>query len=109
LLQRAFEKEGDPKRALQQYDHAASLRLGGSAHYLAAIMLGKQAANAWSVRGSEEDALRLYLEAEQRIIKANPLPAGVTPEERNKYIEYLRTYIRYLKDMKVKPSETLNF
>ena len=108
-LGHAFEKEGDPIRALRQYDHAASLRLGGSAHYLAAIMLGKQAANAWSVRGSEEDALRLYLEAEQRIIKANPLPAGVTPEVRNKYIEYLRTYIRYLKDMKVKPSETLNF
>ncbi len=108
-LGQAFEAAGDPQRAMKQYDHAASLSRGGSAHYLAALMLGKQAATAWSERGSEEDALRLFLEANQRILKANPLPAGVTQEIRNEYIEYLRKSIRYLQDTNVKPSETLNF
>lgn len=108
-LGQAFETAGDPERSLKEYDHAAGLWLGGSAHYLAGLMLGRQAVNAWTVRGAEEDALRLFLEAEQRIIKANPLPTGVTPEDRNEYIEYLRKSIRYLRDTNVKPSETLNF
>jgi O-antigen ligase/tetratricopeptide (TPR) repeat protein len=108
-LGQVFETAGDPERALKQFDHAAGLPGGGSAHYLAGLMLGRQAANAWSVRGAEEDALRLFLEAEQRIIKANPLPTGVTAEDQNEYIEYLRKSIRYLKDTNVKPSDTLNF
>lgn len=108
-LGQAFETAKDPERAMKEFDHAAGLWTGGSAHYLAGLMLGRQAANAWTVRGSEEDALRLFLEAEQRIIKANPLPTGVTPEDRNEYIEYLRKSIRYLLDTNVKPSETLNF
>jgi tetratricopeptide (TPR) repeat protein len=108
-LGQAFEAAGDPARALKQYDHVVGLRGGGSAHYLAGLMLGRQAADAWSVRGAEEDALRLFMEAEQRISKANPLPAGVTVEKRNEYIEYLRKSIRYLRDTNVKPSETLNF
>jgi O-antigen ligase/tetratricopeptide (TPR) repeat protein len=108
-LGQALEAAGDPKRALEHYDHAAGLRDGGSTHYLAGLMLGRQATNAWTVRGSEEDALRLFLEAEQRIIKATPLPTGVTPEDRNEYIEYLRRSIRYLQDTNVKPSEKLNF
>jgi O-antigen ligase/tetratricopeptide (TPR) repeat protein len=108
-LGEAFEAAGDPQRALERFDHATGLRGGGSAHYLAGLMLGRQAANAWSVRGAEEDALRLFLEAEQRITKANPLPKGVTVEDRNEYIGYLRKSIRYLKDTNVQPSETLNF
>jgi hypothetical protein len=72
-------------------------------------MLGRQAANAWTVRGSEEDALRLFLEALQRILKARPLPKGVSQQDRKEYIEYLRKSIRYLQDTNVKPSETLNF
>jgi tetratricopeptide (TPR) repeat protein len=108
-LGQSFEEAGDPERALERFDHAAGLRGGGSAHYLAGLMLGRKAVNAWSVRGAEEDALRLFLEAEQRIIKANPLPTGVTPEDRNEYIEYLRRSIRYLQDTNVKPSEKLNF
>ena len=109
LLGQAFESAGDPKRALEQFDHAAGLSGGGSAHYLAGIMLARKAVNAWLVRGAEEDALRLFLEAEQKIIKANPLPTGVTPEGRNAYIEYLRLNISDLKDADVEPSATLNF
>jgi tetratricopeptide (TPR) repeat protein len=108
-LGQAFETAGDPERSLAQYDYAATLRGGGSAHYLAGLMLGRQAANAWTVRGSEEDALRLFLEANQRILKARPLPKGVSQQDRKEYIEYLRKSIRYLQDTNVKPSETLNF
>jgi O-antigen ligase len=108
-LGQAFETAGDPERSLAQYDHAVTLRAGGSAHYLAGLMLGRQAANAWTVRGSEEDALRLFLEALQRILKARPLPKGVSMQDRNEYIGYLRKSIRYLQDTNVKPSETLNF
>lgn len=108
-LGQTFETIENPKRALEQFDHAAGLRGGGSAHYLAGLMLGKKAVKAWLVNGTEEDALRLFQEAEQRIIKANPLPTEVTPAGRNGYLEYLRTTIRYLKDANVEPSGTLNF
>ncbi len=108
-LGQCFETAGDPERALQQYDQAVSLPRGGSAHYLAGLMLGRQAANAWTVRGSEEDALRLFLEAKQRIIKATLLPTGVTQENRNEYIEYLDDSINYLEKTNVIPSEKLNF
>jgi hypothetical protein len=53
--------------------------------------------------------MRLFIEAETRVAKANPLPADVTPEKRNEYIAYLRKTIDYLKGAKVEPSEKLDF
>jgi tetratricopeptide (TPR) repeat protein len=108
-LGQAYEAAGDPHRAIKQYDYISGLNKGESGHYLAAIMLSKHALIAWTARGSEEDALRLFIEADQRIQKARLLPAGVTPETRNKHVEFIRGKIRYLKDKNVKPSETLNF
>ena len=108
-LGQALEAAGNPQRALMQYDHASGLRLGQSAHYLAALLLGKQAAIAWAERGAEEDALRLFLEANERIVKANPPPEGVTQESRDEYTEYLLKSIRYLQDTNVKPSEKIDF
>lgn len=108
-LGQAYEAAGDPHRAIKQYDYISGLNRGESGHYLAAIMLSKHALIAWTARGSEEDALRLFIEADQRIHKARLLPAGVTPETRNKHVEFIRGKIRYLKDKNVKPSETLNF
>ena len=108
-LGQAYESVGDSHRALKQYDFISGLNMGESGYYLSAIMLSKRALIAWTARGSEEDALRLFIEADQRIQKARLLPAGVTPETRNEHVEFIRGKIRYLRDKNVKPSETLNF
>jgi tetratricopeptide (TPR) repeat protein len=108
-LGQAFEAAGDPHRAIKQYDYIAGLNKGESGNYLAAIMLSKQALIAWTERGSEEDALRLFIEADQRIKKARLLPAGVTPENLNEHVEFIRGNIRYLQESNVKASDTLNF
>lgn len=108
-LGQAYEAAGDPHRAIKQYDYIAGLNKGESGNYLAAIMLSKQALIAWTERGSEEDALRLFIEADQRIKKARLLPAGVTPETLNEHVEFIRGNIRYLQESNVKASDTLNF
>jgi tetratricopeptide (TPR) repeat protein len=109
LLGQAYEAAGEPKKALEQFDQAVGLSGVGGAHYLAGLMLGTQALNALLVRGSEEDALRLFLEAEQRMHQANPLPQGVTEENRKNYIQFLQGSISMLKGKNVSPSESLNF
>jgi tetratricopeptide (TPR) repeat protein len=88
-LGQALEETGDFRRALEQYDIVTALRLGGSGHYLAGRMLGKRAVAAWGERRSE-DALRLFIDAEARVAKANPLPQGITPGKRDEYLAYLR-------------------
>lgn len=104
----ALETSGDLRGALEQYDLVTTVRMGGSADYLAGLMLGKRAVAVWGERRSE-DALRLFIEAEQRVIKARPLPAGVTEVERVEYRDYLRRTIKYLQGAKVVPSENLDF
>lgn len=103
-----LEASGDHRRALEQYDLVTTLRMGGSAHYLAGVMLGKRAVAAWGERRSE-DALRLFMDAEARVVLANPLPADITPEQRNKYIDYLRKKISFLQGAKIEPSDRLDF
>lgn len=104
----ALEETGDHLGALEQYDMVTTLRQGGSGHYLAGRLIGKRAVVAWGERRSE-DALRLYMDAEARVVKAHPLPQGVTIEIRNEYLIYLRKTIAYLKGAKVEPSATSNF
>jgi O-antigen ligase/tetratricopeptide (TPR) repeat protein len=107
-LGQTMEAAEDYRGALEQYDLVTTVRQGGSGHYLAGLMLGKRAVAAWGERRSE-DALRLFIEAEQRVIKARPLPAGVTEAKRIEYRDYLRRTIKYLKGAKVEPSEKLDF
>lgn len=107
-LGQVLEATGDPRGALEQYDLVTTLRLGGSGHYLAGMMLGKRAVAAWGERRSE-DALRLFIDAEVRVAKANPLPQGVTPATRDLYLAYLRKSIDYLLGAKMKPSEKQDF
>lgn len=107
-LGQTLEAVGDFKGALAQYDHVVTLRNGTSGHYLAGLMLGKRAVAAWSERRSE-DALRLFIEADKRIPTTRALPAGVTAEDREEYIKYLRNTIQYLKGAKVEPSDNPQF
>jgi O-antigen ligase/tetratricopeptide (TPR) repeat protein len=107
-LGRALEATGDHRGAMEQFDLATTVRKGGSAHYHAGRMLGKLAVAAWGERRSE-DALRLFIEAEKRTVKANPLPPGVTTENRNAYLAYLRNSIRFLRGAKIEPSEKVDF
>jgi O-antigen ligase/tetratricopeptide (TPR) repeat protein len=107
-LGQSLEAASDYRGALEQYDHVTTLREGSSGHYLAGLLLGKRAVAAWAERRSE-DALRLFLDAEQRVIQPNPLPAGITEAKRAEYREYLRRTILYLEGAKVEPSDRVDF
>jgi hypothetical protein len=107
-LGHALEAAGDYRGALDQYDLVTTLRGGGSGHYLAGLMLLKRAVAVWGER-RPEDALRLFIDAEQRIIKAQPLPAGVTEAKRIEFRDYLRRSIRHLQGAKIEPSGKVDF
>jgi O-antigen ligase/tetratricopeptide (TPR) repeat protein len=107
-LGQVLEAAGDYRGAMEQYDLVTTLRMGGSGHYLAGLMLGKRAVAAWGERRTE-DALRLFIEAEARVNKARPLPPGVTEQKKTEYRDYLRRTIKYLQGAKVEPSEKLDF
>ena len=104
----SYEKLGDFKAALAEYDLAATLPHGISSHYLAGLLYGKRAVHAWSQRESS-DALRLFIEAESRINLATETPEAVTKEARAEYSAYLRKSIEFLQGAKVTPSEKINF
>ncbi|MBC7980892.1 MAG: O-antigen ligase family protein [Armatimonadetes bacterium] len=104
----ALEETGDFKAAMQQYDQAARLPHGTSAHYRAAMMLGRRAVQAWSERRSA-DALRLFMEAEVRANQSREIPAGITPEKLKEYVAYLRGSTEYLKGARIAPAEKINY
>lgn len=104
----SYEKLGDFKAALAEYDLAATLPHGASSHYLAGLLYGKRAVHAWSQRESS-DALRLFMEAESRINLATEPPEAVTQEARAEYSAYLRKSIEFLQGAKVTPSEKIKF
>ncbi|MFK7851185.1 MAG: O-antigen ligase family protein [Akkermansiaceae bacterium] len=104
----AYERLDDFKSAISQYEKAAELPGGSSSYYLAGTLYGKIAVKAWSERRSA-DALRLFNEAELRIVKSTEIPNFVTPEAKADYLAYLRKSINFLKGAKVKPAEKINF
>ena len=103
-----YEKLGDFKAAIAEYDLATILPHGNSSHYLAGLLYGKRAVHAWSQRESS-DALRLFIEAESRVNLATETPEAVTQEARAEYSAYLRRSIEFLQGAKVTPSEKINF
>ena len=104
----SYEKLGDFKAAIAEYDLATTLPHGNSSHYLAGLLYGKRAVHAWSQRESS-DALRLFIEAESRVNLATETPEAVTQEARAEYSAYLRRSIEFLQGAKVTPSEKINF
>lgn len=99
----AREGAGDREGALQAYDFTTTLHNGHSANYLAGLLIGKQAVEAWFKRRPSE-ALTLFLQAKQRILKAgDALPPGVTISQRAEFLAYLDDSIQYLKVAKVEP------
>jgi tetratricopeptide (TPR) repeat protein len=99
----AREAAGDREGAQQVYDFTSNLQNGQSAHYLAGVLIGKQAVEAWSKRRPSE-ALTLFMQAKQRLQKAgNALPEGVTLSQRAEYLAYLDETIAFLKGAKVEP------
>ncbi len=105
---RVLEELGDFGLALDQYDQASAMRYGNSAHYRAAILMGRLAVEAWEERRGS-DALKLFLDARHRIGVSRALPENVTPEKRNEWIAYLDRSIGYLRAAKYKPSEEVEF
>lgn len=98
-----LEAMSDPQGALQSYDFATSIPGGQRAHYLAGVLIGKQAVDAWMKRRPSE-ALSLFIEARKRIGQAgNQLPEGVTPSMKAGYMAYLDEKIAFLKGAKVTP------
>jgi tetratricopeptide (TPR) repeat protein len=101
----AREAAGDPEGALMSYDFASKLHHGERAHYRAAVLIGKNAVDAWSKRKPSE-ALKLFNEAHRRIqLSGGKIPNGVTPAQRVEYIAYLDKTIAFLKGARVLPAE----
>ncbi len=99
----ARETAGDREGALQAYDFTATLQGGLSAHYMAGVLVGKQAVEAWHKRRPSE-ALTLFMDARERIVRAaDSLPQGVTLSQRTEYLAYLDESIQYLRGAKVEP------
>lgn len=104
-LGNAREADGDPDGALACYDFAASLRDGRQANHLAGLLIGKLAVEDWKQRRPEK-ALGGFIEALRRIhLAGGQLPAGVSEDDRIKYIDYLQQMIAFLKVAKVEPAE----
>ncbi len=106
-LGQTYQDLEDFEKALEEYDFAASLPLGTSAHYHAGLLLGKRAVKAWYDRKSSS-ALRLFIEAEARIGKSRNLPEGVDQEDRAAYLKYLRSTIKYMQSAKIRPSAKID-
>jgi tetratricopeptide (TPR) repeat protein len=99
----AREAAGNSEGALQCYNIAAAIPGGTHTHYLAGVLLGKQAVATWSKRRPSA-ALYLFMEAKNRVGRAgNQLPKGVTPSQRTEYLKYLDRNITFLKGAKVEP------
>ena len=103
-LGQTFEKAGNFEKAMEQFDHAATLPYGNPANYFAATMLGRRADALWlELRQSE--ALRLYKEAEKRAHQSSQLPPAVTTEKRDEWISHLSKSIQLLERAGYEPSE----
>jgi tetratricopeptide (TPR) repeat protein len=99
----ACEMAGDPVGALAAYDFASSIPAGSRAHFRAASLLGRRAAQTWYERKPAE-ALAGFLAAKQRVSLANDLPAGVTQAQKTELWEYLNRSILFLKGAKIEPA-----
>jgi O-antigen ligase/tetratricopeptide (TPR) repeat protein len=104
----SFEMIGDFKAAIAEYDQASKLPYGASSHYLAGMLYGRRAVEAWSDRESS-DALRLFIEAETRIKLATENPVSVTQKSSDDYKAYLKKSIQYLQGANVTPSKKIDF
>jgi O-antigen ligase/tetratricopeptide (TPR) repeat protein len=101
----AKETGKDFKGALESYNFAATLPFGERVHYRSAVVLGKMANDIWHQREPER-ALSGFLNARHKIHETRGnLPAGVTPEQRQEYVEYLDRTIAFLKAAKVEPAK----
>ena len=105
-LGQTYEDLEEFEKGLEEFDFAASLPLGTSAHYHAGLLLGKRAVAAWYDRKSSS-ALRLFIEAEARIRMSQDLPEGVDQEDRAAYLKYLQNTVKYMKTAKIRPSKTI--
>ena len=101
----AREAGGDHEGNLASYDFAASLRDGRRANYLAGVLIGKMAVDAWKQRKPQK-AIGGFIEAQRRIhMAADQLPAGITTDDRTEYLAYLDQMIAFLKGAKMEPVE----
>ncbi len=99
----ARQAAGNPKGALKCYNFASTLPGGSRAHYLAGVLIGKQAVATWAKR-RPGPALFLFMEAKKRVGQSgNQLPKDVTPSQRTEYLNYLDRQITFLKGARVVP------
>jgi tetratricopeptide (TPR) repeat protein len=103
-----LEDSGDYAAALQQYEAICLPYFGASGHFLTAFFYASRASDCQK-QGRSADALRLFMESEQRMARVSILPDGVTPEIKAAFQEYIRSNIKLLTDLAVKPSAQINF
>jgi len=103
-----LELAGDYSAALQQYEMICTTGFGASGHFLVAFFYATRA-DACSQEGRHADALRLFMESEQRMAHVSVLPNGYTPENKATIQAYIREKIEELTALDVKPSSDINF
>ncbi|MCP5534467.1 MAG: tetratricopeptide repeat protein [Akkermansiaceae bacterium] len=99
------EAVDDPEGAIEAYQFAAQLPGGRHVHYRTAVLLGRQAVDAWKKRRSAE-AMALFLKAKSHVNAAGgQLPAGITASQRLEFVQYLDRTIDFLKGARIQPAE----
>ncbi|MES2995278.1 MAG: O-antigen ligase family protein [Verrucomicrobiota bacterium] len=96
----ALEHTGDWDAAMKEYDFAATLSHGAAGHFSAGRLLGRQAVKVWYARQPSQ-ALRMFLEARQKVGRSPALPVGVTEAAAKEVRDYLDKQIAFLKEAKV--------
>jgi len=101
----AQESNHDLQGALEAYRFASKIQYAQHIHYRLAVVLGKIADQTWQQREPEQ-ALALYLQARQHLDQSSgQLPADVSADQRQKYLEDLDHNIAFLRGAKVEPAE----
>ena len=103
-----YQQTGEYSKALKYLDAASQLRNGNYAYHLGAALLAKRGMYFLSQQ-RQADALRSFIEAQNRINRCQSIPPNLQEKDRSFLINYLKTRIQVLTAAKVVPSETLVF
>ena len=107
---RLLEACGEQKEALEVYNFIAKKPFGRNSYYMEGLLYGKLAVDRWFDKRRPEDALYFFNIAAGRIRAAKgELPRGVTPEQREKHLNYFNNSINTLKSGKIVPSQSVDF
>lgn len=105
-----LETIGEPRKALESFDFVVASPHGLSSNYLAALLYGRLAVDAWFEKRKPEDALYLFRKANERMnLARDQLPPGATPAQREEHSTYFKNSIATLESGAITASENVDF